>query len=48
MKIGETGSVTFRVQIDSSATSSLAVASYIKEDSGKIGQPSIFFVDITK
>lgn len=47
MKIGETGSLTFRVQLDSNAASSLAVASYIKEESGKIGQPSIFFVDVT-
>lgn len=47
MKVGETGSLTFKVQIDSGSSNSLAVASYLREESGKIGQPAIFFVDVT-
>lgn len=48
LKIGDAGTLTFRVQVDQNNTGSLAVASYIKEDSGKIGQPSLFFIDIEK
>jgi|GEM_PF-6192023 len=47
MKVGENGTLTFRVQLDPNAASSLAVATYVREESGKIGQPSIFFVDVT-
>jgi hypothetical protein len=47
IKVGEMGAFTMTVEVDSSFEV-LGVASYIKEDGGKVGQPSIFFVEIKK
>lgn len=48
LKIGETGTLSFVVEIDPSVSEVFGVASYIKEEGGKIGQPSIFFIDLNK
>lgn len=47
IKVGETGAFTMTVEVDNSFEI-LGLASYIKEDGGKVGQPSIFFVEIKK
>jgi hypothetical protein len=48
LKIGERGTLTLILNISPEANDNEVLASYLKQEGGKIGQPSIFFVDINK
>jgi|694.fasta_scaffold32477_8 hypothetical protein len=47
IKVGEAGTFSMTVEVDSTFEV-LGVASYIKEDGGKVGKPSVFFIEPKK